>query len=169
VRIILLIVYLSESFLVWRWCVFRSWQDIDKSKQGWKVSLWGSVRGKYSVNNKMNDLVGNILRNMFYACCYILLSGTRPKRRCTPICGAAMLLRCSWCRNLAAVDCTLHWIVLILSMLHTRNSSCITLLWLPHNHKMSTSYHKNGWVSSHQSVGRWFISMCFVVRIFWWN
>jgi len=39
----------------------------------------------------------------------------------------------------------------------TTHSSCITLLWLHHNHKMSISYHKNGLVSSHQSVGRWFI------------
>jgi len=45
---------------------------------------------------------------------------------------AALLccLRCSWCGNLAAVNCILHWIVLTLSMLHTRSSSCITLLWL---------------------------------------
>jgi len=55
----------------------------------------------------MNDFVGNIQLNTFYACCYILLSGTR---RCTPICGAAMLLRCNWCRNLTAVNCRLHWI-----------------------------------------------------------
>jgi len=55
------------------------------------------------VNNKMNDFVGNILQNKFYACCYILVSGTCPIRRYTPICGAAMLLRCNWCRNLAAV------------------------------------------------------------------
>jgi len=33
------------------------------------------------VNNIVNDFVGNILQNKFYACCYILLSGTRPKRR----------------------------------------------------------------------------------------
>jgi len=63
----------------------------------------------------------------------------------------------------------LHWIVLTLSTLHARNSSCIALLWLHHNHKMSISFHKNGLVSSHQTVGRWFIFMCFVVRIFWWN
>jgi len=31
----------------------------------------------------MNDFVGNILQSKLYACCYILLSGTRPKRRCT--------------------------------------------------------------------------------------
>jgi len=49
---------------------------------------------------------------------------------------------------------------------YTRNSSCITFLWLCHNHKMPISYHKNGVVSSHQSVGRWLIFMCFVVRIF---
>jgi len=53
------------------------------------------------------------------------------------------------------LNCILHWIVLTISTLHTRNStgSCITLLWLQHNHKMSISYHKNGWVCSHQSVG----------------
>jgi len=26
----------------------------------------------------MNNFVGNILRNKFYACCCVLLSGTRP-------------------------------------------------------------------------------------------
>jgi len=56
------------------------------------------------VNIKMNDFVGYILQNKFYACCYILLPGTRPKRRCTPICGVAMLLRCNWCRNLATIS-----------------------------------------------------------------
>jgi len=39
----------------------------------------------------MNDFVGNILQNKFYACCYILLSGTRPQRRCTLVCGTTML------------------------------------------------------------------------------
>jgi len=39
----------------------------------------------------MNDFVGNILQNTFYTCCYNLLSGTRPKPRCTLICGAVML------------------------------------------------------------------------------
>jgi len=29
------------------------------------------------VNDKMNDRVGNIPQNKLYACCYILLSGTR--------------------------------------------------------------------------------------------
>jgi len=51
----------------------------------------------------MNDFIGNILQNKFY----ILLSGTR---RCTHSCGAAMLRRCNWCRNLAACKCILHWI-----------------------------------------------------------
>ena len=54
-------------------------QDSHKSTQGWKVSFWGSVRGKFSLNIKMNDFVGNILQNPFCACCYILLSGKRPK------------------------------------------------------------------------------------------
>jgi len=26
----------------------------------------------------MNNFVGNILQSKFYACCYVLLSGTRP-------------------------------------------------------------------------------------------
>jgi len=52
------------------------------------------------VNNKVNDFLGNNLQNKFYAYCYILLSRTR---RCTPICGAAMLLGCNWCRSLAAL------------------------------------------------------------------
>jgi len=58
----------------------------------------------------MNNFVGNILQNKFYTCCYILLSGTRAKRRSTPICGAAMPLRCNWCRNLAAFNSIPHWI-----------------------------------------------------------
>jgi len=43
------------------------------------------IGGKFSVNIKMNEFVGDILQSKFYACCYILLSGTRPKRRCIPI------------------------------------------------------------------------------------
>jgi len=31
----------------------------------------------------MNVFAGNILQSKFYAYCYILPSGTRPKRRCT--------------------------------------------------------------------------------------
>jgi len=52
------------------------------------------IRGKFSVNIQMNEFVGDILQSKFYACCCILLSGTRPERRCTPtpICGAALLL-----------------------------------------------------------------------------
>ena len=45
--------------------------------------------------------------------------------------------------------------------LYTRNSSCITWLWLHHNHKMSISCHKIGLVSRHQSVGRWLIFYVF--------
>jgi len=47
--------------------------------------------------------------------------------------------------------------------------SCITLLWLHHNHKISISDHKNGLVSSHQSVRRGFIFYVLVVRLFLWN
>jgi len=51
------------------------------------------------MNSEMNDFVGNILRNKFYTYGYNLLSRTR---RCTPICGAGMLLRCKWCRKVYA-------------------------------------------------------------------
>jgi len=50
----------------------------------------------------MNDFVGNILQNTFYDCCYILLSRSR---RCTLTCGATMLLRWNWCRNIDAANC----------------------------------------------------------------
>ena len=53
---------------------------------------------------------------------------------------------------------------------YTRNSSCITLLCLHHNHKMSISCHKNGLVSmvtNPLADGLFF--MCFAVRIFWRN
>jgi len=41
----------------------------------------------------MNDFFGNMLQSKFYACCYILLSGTRFKPRCIRnICGSATLL-----------------------------------------------------------------------------
>ena len=132
------------------------------NQRRFKSQLLGIIQKKIQCEFKMNNFVGDILQNKFYAYCYILLSGTR---RCTPICGAAMLIRCNWCRSLAAVNCILHWIVLILSTLNIRNSSCITLVWLHHNHKMTVSYHKNGLVSSHQTVPRWFICVCSVVRI----
>jgi len=35
------------------------------------------------VNIEMNSFVGNILQSTFLACCYILLSGTRPKSQST--------------------------------------------------------------------------------------
>jgi len=86
--------------------VFRLWQDSHKSTQGWKVSFWESARGKFSANIEIDNFVGNILQNTFYICCYILLSGKRPERRCRPICGPALCyFRCNCCRNLAAVNC----------------------------------------------------------------
>jgi len=114
----------------------------------------------------MNNFVGNILQNRFApavtSSCHVHADVHLP---------AALLCytKCNWCWNLTAVNCILHLIVLTLSTLHTRNSSCITLSWLHHNHKMSISFHKNGIVCSHQTVERWFIFMCFSIWIFWWN
>jgi len=65
---------------------------------------------------KMNKSVGNILRSKFCACCCILLSSTRSKCRCT-YAYLQRCFRCHWCRNLAVVNCTVHWIALTLSTL----------------------------------------------------
>jgi len=106
----------------------------------------------------MNDFVGNILQNKFYAgvTSYYQVHVLNADANLS----AALLcyFTCHWCRNLAAVNWILQWIILTPHAAdghYTRNSSCITLLWLHHNHKMPISYHINGLVSSHQSVGRW--------------
>jgi len=70
---------------------------------------------------------------------------------------AALLcyFRCHWCRNLAAVNCILHWIILSLSTLQM-GITLVTVVayhccvyWLHHNHKMPISCHKNGFVRRH--------------------
>ena len=76
------------------------------------------------MKSKMNDFVGNILQNKFHAYGYILLSRTR---RCTPICGAGMLLRSNWCRNLVAVE------------LHTAGGGQLFLLLKGHFEKAAFS------------------------------
>jgi len=69
--------------------------------------------------------------------------------------------RCHWCRNLSEVNCIMtlnsHHPIHAADGHYTRNSSCITSLWLHHNPKMSISYHKRGLVSIHQPVGKWLI------------
>jgi len=44
----------------------------------------------------VDELVGNILQNTFYAGYYILLSGIRPARQCKSVCSAATLCYFSW-------------------------------------------------------------------------
>jgi len=139
--------------------VLRLWQDIHKSTQGWKVSFWESVRGK-------SVWILTILLRIF---CKI--SFTPAVTSCYQVYAlnadahlfAALLcyFRCNWWRNLAAVCYILHWIALTLSMLQMGITLVIAVAyhcyWLHthHNHKMSIRFHKNGLVSSHQSVGRW--------------
>jgi len=66
----------------------------------------------------MNDFVGNILQNKFYACCYILLYQVRVLNADAHLPAALLCyFRCRWCRNLAAVNCILHWLFLTLSTL----------------------------------------------------
>jgi len=154
--------------------VFRLWQASHKSKQGWKVSFWGSVRGNSVWILKWTTLLGIFCKLRFTptltSCCQVHALNADSHLFAALLC----CLRCNWCQNFAAVNCILHWIVLILSTLQMGITlvtvrSWRTELWLHHKHKISYGYHKNGLISSHQSVGRWFIFMCFVVRIFWWN
>jgi len=58
------------------------------------------------VNIEGNDFVENILQNKFYACCYILLSDAHLSA------GLLCYFSCHWCRNLAAVNYIVHWIIL---------------------------------------------------------
>jgi len=141
-----------------------------RSTQGWKVSFWASEQNSVWVL-KWTTLLGIFCKIGFTpAASYYQVHVLNADAHLP----AALLcyFRCYWCRNLAAVHCILQWIILTPYAAdghYTRNSSCITLLWLHHNHKMPISYHKNGLVSSHQCVGRWLIFMCFVVKIFWRN
>jgi len=98
--------------------MFRLWQDSHKSTQGWKVSFWRPVRGKFSVNIKMNNFVENILQNSFTPAVMFCYQIHAPKTD-TYIHAAALLchFRCHWCRNPSEVNCILHWIVLTLSTL----------------------------------------------------
>ena len=123
---------------------------------------------------KWTTLLGIFCKQSFTpdvtSCCQVHVLNADAHLAATLLC----YFKCNWRRNLATVNRILNWIVLPLFTLHMGITllivrSCITLLWLHHNHKISISYHKNGLVSSHQFLGRWFVFMCFVVRIFWWN
>jgi len=60
----------------------------------------------------MNEFVGKILQIKFYPCCYILICQVHALNAEAHL--SAVLLcyfRCSWwCRNLAVINCILHWI-----------------------------------------------------------
>jgi len=57
------------------------WSRCHKLTHGFKSQVLRISQRKFSVKN--NNFVGNILQIKFYTCCFILLSGTRPKRRYT--------------------------------------------------------------------------------------
>jgi len=85
----------------------------------------------------MNDFLENILQSKFYA----LLLHFAIKCPALRLC----YFRCHWCRNLAAIKCIVHWIVLTLCTLQmgiTLDHSCMSLLWFHYNHKVCVSYHK---------------------------
>jgi len=75
--------------------VIRLQQYSHKLTQGLKVSFRGPVRGKFSVNIKMNDFVRNTLQSKFHAyfsSCYQVQAYADSH---IPICGAALLLQVS--------------------------------------------------------------------------
>ena len=121
-----------------------------KPTQGWKVSFWGSVRGKISVNIKMHDFVGNILQNKFYACCYILLSRTRPKRRCTLIC--TLTLICGAALGVTGAETSL--LLIALNSSHPTLQIGITLQSIVEFYIIITSMNLilrlSSWLSIHQ-------------------
>jgi len=90
----------------------------------------------------MNDFVGSILQSKFFckSCCYILLSVTHFKRRCihSPY-------------PIHAAD-----------GYYIRDSSCKTLLWLQHNHKVCVATTKRKLVG-YQNLSCSCVRMEFVV------
>ena len=90
--------------------------ELMRSTQGWKVSFWGSEE------NSVWILKWATLLGIF---CKISLTPVVTSyyqihaRNADAHLSAAVLcyFRCYWCRNLAAVNCILHWIILTLSML----------------------------------------------------
>ena len=144
-----------------RRCVFRLWQDCHKLTQDLKVSFWGPVGGKFGVDIKINNFVGSILKRKVYTSCYILLSGSLHALNADHTYLSAALpcyFRCHRCRNLVVVNCIVHWKYSPYSFhaaygYYTCDNSCMTLLWLHHNHKVCVSYHKNGLVKGFPAWG----------------
>jgi len=90
----------------------------------------------------MNGFVGNFLQNKFYACCYILLSGTRLQRRCTPICGAAMYLiiiftKWIWLAN--SFKCFSHGMFDLWSKTWKTRKNCF---WITTEKKIRTKFYE---------------------------
>ena len=133
--------------------------ELVRSTHSWKVSFWGWEENSVWIL-KWTTLLGIFCKISFtpaVTSCYQVHALNADAHLSAALC----YFRCHWCRKLAAVNCIRH-----LNNPHpihaadghyTRYSSCITLLWLHHNHKMPISYYKNGFVSCHQSVGRWLI------------
>jgi len=121
------------------------------------------------VNIKITTLLGIFCKRSFtpaVTCCDKVHDAHIPT--------AALLcyLRCHWCQNLSEVNCILHWSphpIHAADGHYTRSSSCITLLWLHHNHKVSVSYHKADLSVVTNPLANVLFFMCFIVRTFWRN
>jgi len=138
--------------------VFRLWQDSHKSTQGWKVSFWGSVRGNSVWILKWTTLLGIFCKIIFTPavtyCYQVHAPNADAHLPATLLC----YFRCKWYRTLAAVNCTLHWIVLTLSTLQLGMTLVIVRSFMVTG--QSQNLHKlpqKRIVTSHQSVGRRFI------------
>ena len=139
-------------------CVFRLWQDSHKSTQGWKVSFWGSVRGNSVRILKWTNLLGIFFKMIFTpavtSCYRVHALNADAHLPATLLC----YFRCKWCRTLAAVNCTLHWIVLTLPTLQMGITliilrSCMVTAQSQNLHKLP----QKRIVTSHQSLGRRFM------------
>ena len=133
--------------------------ELVPSTQGWKVSYWVSEENSVWIL-KWTTLLGIFCKIRFtpvVTSCYqvhvlsadeLLYMPLVPKRRCC------------WLHTALNNPHPIH----VADGHYTRNSRFITLLLVHHNHKMPISYHNNGLVSSHQSIGRWLIFTCFAAE-----
>jgi len=70
----------------------------------------------------MDNFVGNILQNTAVTSCYQAHALIADAHLSAAL---QCYFRCNWCRNLAAVNCILHWIVPTLSTLQMGNTLVI--------------------------------------------
>ena len=87
--------------------------ELVRSTQGRKVSFWGSDENSVWIL-KWTTLLGIFCKIRFTPAVTSYYQVYAQNAISAPL---LCYFRCNWCRNLAAVNCILHWIILTLSML----------------------------------------------------